>query len=168
MVQSYCPLPITFTSPTWHPRPKRWLKRVTDLEGDRTETVLGATASFLPAKELPAKPDTAMVADAAAIANVGDVTSDAVIDQNVCAWRLGNEIGAVCVCMGLWVACRFDCWSEDKGSEVWRPLAGLPWVQANKQGLAWIGAFMTGCLGFLFLISGFSAFFSQFFLEVAP
>ena len=42
-----------------------------NLEGDRTETVLGATTSFLPAKLLPAKPDTAMVADAAAIAMDG-------------------------------------------------------------------------------------------------
>lgn len=50
------------------------------------ETLLaGTTASFLPAKLLPARPDTAMVADAAAIAVDGGA-------QNLRCWELAMEM----------------------------------------------------------------------------
>jgi hypothetical protein len=48
------------------------------------ETLLaGAIASFLPAKLLPARPDTAMVADAAAIAVDGGAQKPALLGVGV-------------------------------------------------------------------------------------
>jgi hypothetical protein len=113
---------------------------LTNLEGDRTETVLGATASFFPAKVLPAKPDTAMVAEAAAIAMDGPV-EDLMGEGGM--GGLGGVAGwlAVCVCgcvIGMHAGAdrsRSEAqFEEDKGSAVWPPLAGSLWVGANAGG----------------------------------